>query len=580
MVNFNNRNPLSQGGFCPPRDNNWTPRIEIPQESRYSTALGYNAPQPVGTALNDGAKLEAEEWVLMVFNKRGEFKDYSSPNLDSQRIITDRVRREFEKEVRRVRHDGEYPNSAYPHTQEGMYSEFEDSGFRKQSSSGGESSSRSRNARRRRTRSEDSDEVAGGKRKRTEIDTPVTAQHESEPLRIGDSREVEKFYTVRFKDMQQASCKVMGKAFVKLMEPKKQTHHPYTKGVKAAPPWWPNTSGENSVRHREPDHLLKPERIQLLVHILKLIVEPVDRQHASVRKLGLNVKKLKAVTMEAMSIWFNDKDHPENRNKRRFLKEIFKVAETEERFKAGEIDASFTVYVMCGDRASGNDSEDEGDALGDDDEEEGIQIPNNVASTPESLVSPTMLAQQSQFEPQTHEFLQHRNRPTLVSHQSAPATNFDHPPYVDPAFRQSRNSFQSQSPIMPHDSFRPAPYAPSPYPSPHQTAYNGSWPQNMGSSGPMHPGSYMVPVTSSPQTSFAPSYQLPAPTQQSIQHPRPFDTLHNLPRYDVTTLPGPQMRHNSIGQPQQMSNDGLQTYLQDSNPFGTDMKEEQHHRQS
>lgn len=65
----------------------------------------------MGTALNDGAKLEAEEWVLMVFNKRGEFKDYSSPNLDSRRIITDRVRCEFEKEVRRVRHDGEYPNS-------------------------------------------------------------------------------------------------------------------------------------------------------------------------------------------------------------------------------------------------------------------------------------------------------------------------------------------------------------------------------------------------------------------------------------------------------------------------------------
>ncbi|KAH8663468.1 hypothetical protein BGZ60DRAFT_379577 [Tricladium varicosporioides] len=43
-----------------------------------------------------------------------------------------------------------------------------------------------------------------------------------------------------------------------------------------------------------------------------------------------------------MSIWFNDKDHPENRNKRRFLKEIFKVAETEERFKAGEIGMSST----------------------------------------------------------------------------------------------------------------------------------------------------------------------------------------------------------------------------------------------
>lgn len=80
----------------------------------------------------------------------------------------------------------------------------------------------------------------------------------TQQLRIGDSAEVEQFYTTRFKDMQQSSCKVMGKAFVKLVEPKKQTHHPYTKGDEKAPPWWPNTTGENSVRHKEPDHLLKP----------------------------------------------------------------------------------------------------------------------------------------------------------------------------------------------------------------------------------------------------------------------------------------------------------------------------------
>jgi hypothetical protein len=79
---------------------------------------------------------------------------------------------------------------------------------------------------------------------------------------IGDEAEVEKFYSCRFKDMQQSSCKVMGKAFVKLVEPKKQTHHPYTKGDGKAPPWWPPTTGDENVRvrHKEPDHLLKPGR--------------------------------------------------------------------------------------------------------------------------------------------------------------------------------------------------------------------------------------------------------------------------------------------------------------------------------
>lgn len=76
---------------------------------------------------------------------------------------------------------------------------------------------------------------------------------------IGDDEEVEKFYYQRFRDMQQAACKVMGKAFVKLVEPKKQTHFPYTKGDEQAPPWWPSRNGSNkSVRHKEPDHLLKP----------------------------------------------------------------------------------------------------------------------------------------------------------------------------------------------------------------------------------------------------------------------------------------------------------------------------------
>ena len=41
--------------------------------------------------------------------------------------------------------------------------------------------------------------------------------------------------------------------------------------------------------------------------------------------------------MEAMSNWFNEAEHPENLAKKPYLKEIFKVAKAEERYKNGEI---------------------------------------------------------------------------------------------------------------------------------------------------------------------------------------------------------------------------------------------------
>lgn len=41
--------------------------------------------------------------------------------------------------------------------------------------------------------------------------------------------------------------------------------------------------------------------------------------------------------MEHMNNWFNDKEHPENMEKKKFLKEIFKIAKHQERYKAGQI---------------------------------------------------------------------------------------------------------------------------------------------------------------------------------------------------------------------------------------------------
>ena len=76
-------------------------------------------------------------------------------------------------------------------------------------------------------------------------------------VQLGDSEALGEFYIQCLKDMQQSGCKVLGKAWVKLLEPKKQSTYPYTGGVDRAPPWWPRKEGKLSIRHKEPDHLHK-----------------------------------------------------------------------------------------------------------------------------------------------------------------------------------------------------------------------------------------------------------------------------------------------------------------------------------
>jgi hypothetical protein len=78
------------------------------------------------------------------------------------------------------------------------------------------------------------------------------------------------------------------------------------------------------------------ERVYLLNHILKLVVEP-KHEHPDVQKLNLNVKKLEEITMEALSGFFADKENPANFRKKPYLTEIFRVAKQQERFKNDEI---------------------------------------------------------------------------------------------------------------------------------------------------------------------------------------------------------------------------------------------------
>lgn len=77
---------------------------------------------------------------------------------------------------------------------------------------------------------------------------------------ISDTKQLWLFYEQRFKNCQQAACKLIAKAWIKTIEPKKQSTHPYTGKDEKAPDWWPQPWGEgqeNRVRHKEPDHLYK-----------------------------------------------------------------------------------------------------------------------------------------------------------------------------------------------------------------------------------------------------------------------------------------------------------------------------------
>ncbi|KAL5604444.1 hypothetical protein BROUX41_002416 [Berkeleyomyces rouxiae] len=185
-------------------------------------------------------------------------------------------------------------------------------------------------------------------------DMPVTVANTlaRRPISIGDSESVWMFYQQRLRSCQQNACKIIAKAWVKAIEPKKQSHHPYTGKEDRAPAWWPKPPlREDKVRHKEPDHLYKRERVYLLAHILRLISAPPEKQLPDVRKSNLKIRRLEEVTLDALSGFFADKDNPTNIRKRPFLAELFSVAKQEERYLRGEIDGDTKVWVMTDDKA-------------------------------------------------------------------------------------------------------------------------------------------------------------------------------------------------------------------------------------
>ncbi|KAJ5116012.1 hypothetical protein N7456_000360 [Penicillium angulare] len=165
---------------------------------------------------------------------------------------------------------------------------------------------------------------------------PPTPPPNRSAFKIGDSAAVRRYIEKAFEDFQQLNCRVIAKSWIKLVEPRKQVHFPYNgrkviAGVSqrvdpelTKPGWWPD-----GVLHREPDHLLKRDRLRLLVHILCELRESNGVTAEKLREAGQDVRR---------------QISPANRLQ--VLDEIYFVRQMEERYLDGEIDGNTVIQVI------------------------------------------------------------------------------------------------------------------------------------------------------------------------------------------------------------------------------------------
>lgn len=102
------------------------------------------------------------------------------------------------------------------------------------------------------------------KQKQSRSADASTLSNKKTKISIRDGDGLRRYYERAFENLQQTNCRVLAKAYVKLVEPRKQVNYPYNGRKIVAgspkqldpdetkPPWWPA-----GVIHREPDHLPK-----------------------------------------------------------------------------------------------------------------------------------------------------------------------------------------------------------------------------------------------------------------------------------------------------------------------------------
>lgn len=252
---------------------------------------------------------------------------------------------------------------------------------------------------------------------------------------------------------------------------------------------------------------------------------------------------------------------------------------------------------MYGDRGADDSDSDEEEFKEEDlqeDENDNSPMRTNMSTSPESLVSSSMMQAPQQNSPfETDNQIQQRARPLIVSrHSQQPQPHIeDQAGYLDTNFSRSMSGYQTQSPNLQQD-FRRS-FHPTGFPS-QQNMYSGStgWQNNNMLSTSSMSTNYCV--ANSSQATLAPStasFQLPPVThvqQQPNMLPPPPMSHHAyndglpMPRHYE---PGPALGHQlRSGHPHQMSpSHGFGDFMHDGSGFGAhdaEMKEEQHIRPS
>ncbi|CAG8364440.1 unnamed protein product [Penicillium salamii] len=161
------------------------------------------------------------------------------------------------------------------------------------------------------------------------------SSHQSASISVKEPEILRLYYEKVFQNLQQTNCRVIAKAYIKLVEPRKQVNYPYN-GRKTVdgrvqqldpevtkPPWWPI-----GVCHREPDHLPKVERIRLLVHILCDLRESNGVTAARLKECDQPIRR-QILPVDRLQI----------------LDEMYRVRETEERFLDGILDSEPSVLI-------------------------------------------------------------------------------------------------------------------------------------------------------------------------------------------------------------------------------------------
>ncbi|KAK3676344.1 hypothetical protein LTR78_003618 [Recurvomyces mirabilis] len=177
--------------------------------------------------------------------------------------------------------------------------------------------------------------------------TTIPADSAAQHFNITEPEKVKAYLYNRFEKLQQLSAKRVAKAWIKGICPRKQANFPYQNKQKTdesggpdIPAWWPDQS---ICPWKEPDHIRKEERNELLIHILRLRPTPA-------KLLIMNRDKCEPLENQVFESWAaflrslapltccndlkpNDKSTKTKRNN--LLREIYDVAEKEENFLEG-----------------------------------------------------------------------------------------------------------------------------------------------------------------------------------------------------------------------------------------------------